>query len=490
MAERLITEVDALLRAAEQAATTPDAAASLAEARSRLGGPLRLAIAGKVKAGKSTLLNALLSEDLAPTDAGECTRIVTWYHRADQPQAVVHPHQGQPRSRPFDRTGGALEVDLGGLSAAEVDHLEIGWPTQRLTDLTLIDTPGLASLSTDLSAETYRALTVDDDRPAQADAVLYLLRHAHASDIRFLEAFHDDELAHGTPMNAVGVLARADEIGSCTPDAMEVAARVGRRYQREPRLRQLCPVVVPVSGLLGLAGETLREQEHRALADLAAAPPLRVEELLLTADRFASRPSSVPVTELDRRHLLDRLGIFGVRLAVDLLRSGRVRTAQELAAELVTRSGLTRLREVLLVQFRRRAQVLKARSALAALTAVLGSGAVDGAAPLRARAEEVVAGAHAFVEVRLLNQLESGELQLPEARADELARLLGALGHDPATRLDLPPDSPPEDLRRAGTEALARWRRLAGHPLSDRSLQLAAAVAARTVEGLLAELPR
>ncbi len=36
----------------------------------RLGEPLRVAIAGKVKAGKSTLLNALVGDELAPTDAG------------------------------------------------------------------------------------------------------------------------------------------------------------------------------------------------------------------------------------------------------------------------------------------------------------------------------------------------------------------------------------------------------------------------------------
>ena len=39
----------------------------------RLREPLRLAIAGIVKAGKSTLLNAILGEQIAPTDAGECT---------------------------------------------------------------------------------------------------------------------------------------------------------------------------------------------------------------------------------------------------------------------------------------------------------------------------------------------------------------------------------------------------------------------------------
>ena len=52
-------------------------------------------------------------------------------------------------------------------------------------------------------------------------------------------------------MNAVGVLSRADEIGGCRLDAMEAADRVARRYEADARLRRLCPVVVPVNGLLG-----------------------------------------------------------------------------------------------------------------------------------------------------------------------------------------------------------------------------------------------
>ena len=215
-------------------------------------GPLRLAIAGKIKAGKSTLLNALVGEELAPTDAGECTRIVTWYQRGDQPQ-VTDPPAAADRRRPRTSPGRAARSRSNSAAAPadDVDRLEVSWPTNRLAEITLIDTPGIASISTDLSARTLRVLTPEDDRPPVVDAVLYLLRHTHASDVRFLESFHDDDLAHGTPMNAVGVLSRADEIGSCRLDALEVAERVGQRYQSEPRLRRLCPVIVPVAGLLG-----------------------------------------------------------------------------------------------------------------------------------------------------------------------------------------------------------------------------------------------
>ena len=128
------------------------------------------------------------------------------------------------------------------------------WPTRRLAGLTLIDTPGIASLSTDVSARTLQMLTPDDDRPPVVDAVLYLLRHTHASDMRFLESFTDDEFARGSPMNTVGVLSRSDEIGSCRLDAMEVADRIARRYTTDPRLRRLCPVVVPVGRPARLRG--------------------------------------------------------------------------------------------------------------------------------------------------------------------------------------------------------------------------------------------
>ena len=75
----LATEVRAIAALAGEAARGTDQAAAVDAVTRRLDEPLRVAIAGRVKAGKSTLLNALVGERLAATDAGECTRIVTWY---------------------------------------------------------------------------------------------------------------------------------------------------------------------------------------------------------------------------------------------------------------------------------------------------------------------------------------------------------------------------------------------------------------------------
>jgi hypothetical protein len=486
MSDELTAGILAVIKQAGKAARKPEDRARLDEIHERLTGPLRLAIAGKVKAGKSTLLNALLGEELAPTDAGECTRIVTWYSRSDRPHATLHPLDGKPRERPYERDGGALQVDLGGLSPDQVDHLEIGWPTSRLTDLTILDTPGIASISADVSARTHRVLAADDGQVPVADAILYLLRHTHSSDIRFLESFHDDELAHGTPMNAIGVLSRADEIGSCRLDSMEVAERVARRYEAEPRLHRLCPVIVPVNGLLGHTATTLREAEFALLVTIARAPIEELAELLLTADRFTSTPTGLPVTELERTHLLERLGLYGVRLSVELLRTGAASTSSDLSTELAERSGLNRLREILLRQFEARSRVLKAYSAVAALADLLRTGDFESATELQSRIEEISAGAHEFQELRLLSDLRTGSITLKPEREHELDRLLGGSGHDPASRLGLPPDATPTTIREAALTGLTTWQSFATHPLTPRPAQLAARVATRTLEGLLA----
>ena len=68
---------DLLDRARASYGGNPAVADRLDHCAARLDQPLRIALAGSLKAGKSTLLNALVGQDIAPTDATECTRVVT-----------------------------------------------------------------------------------------------------------------------------------------------------------------------------------------------------------------------------------------------------------------------------------------------------------------------------------------------------------------------------------------------------------------------------
>src|SRR6266508_3887293 len=117
----------------------------------QLDEPLRVAIAGRVKAGKSTLLNALIGERVAATDAGECTRIVTWYWNGLTYRAWAVPKHGEPEQLAFTRTGTATAIDLGRWSPDDLVRLTVEFPNARLEAMTLIDTPETGSLSDDVS---------------------------------------------------------------------------------------------------------------------------------------------------------------------------------------------------------------------------------------------------------------------------------------------------------------------------------------------------
>jgi hypothetical protein len=484
----LLDSVRALLTSAAEAYRGTPGEPRLTAVLDRLDEPLRVAIAGKVKAGKSTLLNALVGEELAPTDAGECTRIVTWYKDGITYRATLVPKTGDAQQVPFSRDGGAITLQLGDRSADDIEKLQIEWPSSSLRQMTLIDTPGIASLSSEVSARTHAFLTPGEDQVTPADAVLYLMRHLHSSDINFLEAFHDEEFSQATPVNAVAVLSRADEVGVGRIDSMASAQRIAARYRLDPKVRRLAQTVVPVAGLLAQSGATLREAEYKALDAIAGASRTDSDPLFLSADRFVKAETSIPLTSMEREHLLDRLGMFGVRLAVALIRQGAAPNATTLSTELVRRSGLVELRDVLLSQFAQRRDVLKARSALLALEGVLHEHPRPGSDRLATELERITSGAHEFAEIRLLNALRAGGVKVKAQEASEMERVLGAEGGGLHTRMDLSPEADLSEIRRALQNAIGRWQRRAESPMSSREVADAARVLIRTCEGMLVTL--
>jgi hypothetical protein len=481
----LLEQTRALLVEADRVYGGTPAGERLREAARRLDDPLRVAIAGKVKAGKSTLLNALVGEEIAPTDAGECTKIVTWYRDGVTYRATLVPCEGPPEQASFSRDQGALAVDLAGHTAEEIERLEVEWPSASLRAVTLIDTPGIASLDAEVSQRTHAFLTPNAQEPTAADAVVYLMRHLHSTDVRFLESFHDEEVAQATPINTVGVLSRADEIGVCRLDSMTSAQRIAERYRRDPRIRKLCQTVVPIAGLLAQSGHTLREEEHAALARLASLPRDEIDGLLLSVDRLLRSDIAEPPAAV-RERLVRRFGLFGVRLGVALIHQGAAPTSQQLADEFVARSGLDHLREVLTTQFAARRDVLKARSALLTLGAVLREAPAIGSDEIAGLLERVEAGAHEFAELRLLNAIRVGAVPLRPDEVEEAERVLGASGSAPTVRFGLAEDAPMTEVRRAATMAMEYWQRRAENPMTSRATVDAARVLIRTCEGVLA----
>ncbi|MDA4110834.1 Isoniazid-inducible protein iniC [Mycobacterium holsaticum DSM 44478] len=464
----------------------PDVHNELDRIGRRLNQPIRIALAGTLKAGKSTLVNALVGEDIAPTDATEATRIVTWFRHGPTPKVTANHVGGRRSNVPIGRdpAAGGLTFDFATLDPEDIVDLDVEWPAAELIDTTIIDTPGTSSLNRDVSERTLRLLVPDDGVP-RVDAVVFLLRTLNAPDIALLKQI--GELVGGSAgaLGVIGVVSRADEIGAGRIDAMLSAKDVAARFTSEMDRTGICQAVVPVSGLLALTARTLRQGEFVALEKLAAVDATELTKAMLSVDRFVREDSALPVDAATRAALLDRFGMFGIRISIAVLRAG-VTDSMALADELLERSGLVALRDVIDQQFAQRSDLLKAHTALLSLRQFVQNHPIYATPYIIADIDPLLADTHAFEELRLLSQLHSRPTTLNDDEMASLRRIIGGSGTDAASRLGLQPEAP-YDGPRAAFAAAQRWRRRADHPLNDPFTTRACRAAVRSAEALVAE---
>ena len=464
----------------------PEVTHQLRHIGSRLHAPLRIALAGTLKSGKSTLVNALVGECIAPTDATEATRIVTWFRHGAVPKATANHVGGRRTNVPISRSAaesGGLTFEFGAMSPDDVVDIDVEWPSPELIGATIVDTPGTSSLTQGVSERTLRLLVPPDGVP-RVDAVVFLLRTLNAPDIALLKQI--GELVGGSAgaLGVIGVASRADEIGAGRIDAMLSAKDVAQRFTGELERTGICQAVVPVSGLLATTAQTLRQSEFGVLKSLAAVDAAELNKAMLSADRFVRDDPGLPVDGATRAALLERLGMFGLRIALALLRSG-VDDADTLACDLLERSGLPALREEIDQHFAQRSDLLKSHTALVALRRFVQLHPCHATPRILADIEPLLADTHAFEELRLLRQLRSHTTTFNDEEIASLRRILGGSGTDAASRLGLT-EQTAGDGPRAAFAAAQRWRRRADHPLNDPFTTRACRAAVRSAEALVA----
>ncbi|MEC3977352.1 GTPase [Amycolatopsis sp. H20-H5] len=367
----------------------------------------------------------------------------------------------------LDRIGEPVQVGFTGADGTGKSTLAAAlgeWPTRALRELTLVDDPSPA---------------------AHVDATVRLVRHLEPDELAGVRPVGGSAFARQSAVNVVLVLSRADEVSAGRIDALLTAKQLARRSWREDPLCTGFQGVIAVAGQLAYAGRALQDDEFGALTALASVPRETLERHLLSVDSFVAEPFPVQLPPDARRLLLTRFGLYGVRLATTLIRTG-CENRIKLSADLVRRSGLGELRDTIAGCFVARADALKARTALLRLEALLQAEPRPHSDRLAARVERVAAAAHDVAELRLIADIRGGRTALAEPVAEEAVRLLGAQGGFPADRLGLEPESEDDEIYAAGLVAVQRWRHEAERPDAAPAERAAARVVVRSAEGVLA----
>jgi GTP-binding protein EngB required for normal cell division len=436
----------------------------VAAVRFRLGEEgLRVVVAGRVSSGKSTLVNALLRRRIAPTAAGECTRVVTWFRYGVPARADVVTTAGKVSELPL--IGGELPEELGA-PLEDVESVVVYLPDESLRQMILIDTPGLSSVDEQRSDRTKALLAMHvatRHALAEADALVFLMSQtAREDDERALTAFA--EATRGVDASAattIGVLSMADKVaGGDLVQARQLAERFAAA------LHPKVAAVVPLVALVGEAAEILTERDAAHLERLAALD--RETRDLAVSDVGLFRELATPVPPDERERLLRQLDLFGIAHSLELVDAGRD-GASALAEALRELSGLAALRELLADTFEARADLLKAHSALAALERLAWQQAQSGTTTVRLSLRNAVERLRNRPEMHRINELwaleqafdtaqpePEGARGIPaELRAD-LARLAGDASV-PA-RLGLGEDASVDALRLAALAGASRWQ--------------------------------
>ncbi|WP_238005250.1 GTPase [Dactylosporangium sp. AC04546] len=418
----------------------------------RLADPkLRIAVGGRLNAGKSTLVNALLGSQLAPTDATECTLLAAWFRYHHRNQVEVHFRDGTSTVIPA-APGGGVPARVP-FDQHTVTHLTVWAPVEGVDhDFILIDTPGRDAVSglDDYSMEAIR----------QADGLIFVMHDPGEVELRALEEFRGAVAsARLSADNVIGVLSRIDTISDHLAPAEQRAEASKIAARAAARLRGLIGTILPVANRVAQAAGCghLTESHAATIAALARLDEPQRRRLLFDNTRFLTSPAGT-VSEAARADLLAMLGRYGVTEAIAAVDNG-ARGATAIRTALLSASGLIDLQELIRQRFLLRADALRVDSVLAGLRRVTGDAPID--STLRGLADAInVLRRDPALRVAELAEVArayaAGHLELTDRLAADLHDLL--TGATPAQRLGRDAAATDDELRAEADRRIGRWQ--------------------------------
>lgn len=353
----------------------------------RLDRPCELAIIGRVKAGKSSFINALLGEDKAMVGTTETTATINFfkYGRPEDESKAVKVVWNDGRiswesSQFLDSLQGNDAETLK--KSADIDHLEYFLPNQILSDITLVDTPGTGALVSEHERATSDYLGSDWEKlrkkhdeqsvelKAKADAVIVITGRVPAAETNKIVANFSNDTSS---FNALGVMTKIDLEKETTSADWE------RRCEKySDMLRNQLYMILPVSAGVFRAVEKLKANGRLANIrnGIRMIPASDFDEV------FDELSTNFLSNEGEYDELYNSYGMpFEMRrdLVGDLEWMVFHRIAKELyrhdldtaVANLTEYSGMGRLRQVLDQQFFNRSKIIRCAKITSELKSML-----------------------------------------------------------------------------------------------------------------------
>lgn len=326
-----------------------------------------VAIVGQMRVGKSTLLNALIGKDLAPTGVTETTATINWFRHGHGDQCSrfrVHWTDGSTTDLPLQKASEWIGTEK---NAAKTRRLDFFADTDFLRIANVVDTPGTRSVI-QAHEETTQGFLAEKLEEAtlryggSADAVVYAINPVgRESDRDMLQLFGErTRLPGASAYNSIAVVQKWEHL---QPDPI---AEVRKKCQTlKNQLEGKVAVVLPTSGLLARHAAEVPANIWQYVADLSTrSSEAALRAILLSEQDFTDECPEAGLDQETRRALLAAISWKIVPLCISLARREKISDGEKLRHRLHAASGIPALRDVLQKHFFSRARLIKASTML------------------------------------------------------------------------------------------------------------------------------
>ena len=173
---------------------------------------LRVALIGEVKAGKSTLMNALVGYQVSPTDMLEATSVIWEVGYDPIDSTVIQFAEGECKNVEHEQVMSIVGTETESLEQAKkIEKIIVKSYQHKFKNLLLLDTPGLATITQQNSALT-KSIALE------TDLVVWVVNGNHLGQADIAEDIIS--IAHlGKPI--IAVINKIDEINEDPDELLE-----------------------------------------------------------------------------------------------------------------------------------------------------------------------------------------------------------------------------------------------------------------------------